>query len=53
MTILVSARDTSLGLPPDIAFLLSEGVDERTLARAAAEGRAAGTDAATALLQAG
>lgn len=53
MTILVSARDTSLGLPPDIAFLLSEGVDERTLARAAAEGRAAGTDAATALLQVG
>ncbi|MFC6791624.1 glycosyltransferase family 2 protein [Methylobacterium komagatae] len=53
MTILVSARDTSLGLPPDIAFLLSEGVDGRTLARAAAQARAAGTDAATALLQAG
>ncbi|MCJ2101110.1 glycosyltransferase family 2 protein [Methylobacterium sp. E-046] len=40
-------------LPPEIAFLLAQGVDGRLLARAAAEAAAAGTDAATALLNAG
>jgi glycosyltransferase XagB len=40
-------------LPPEIAFLRAEGVDGRLLGRAAAEAAAAGTDAATALLQAG
>lgn len=40
------------GLPPEIAFLLDEGVDARLLARAAAAA-AAGTDAATALMNAG
>ncbi|MDP4022906.1 glycosyltransferase [Methylobacterium sp. NEAU 140] len=37
-------------LPPEIGFLLAEGVDPRRLARAADLARAAGTDAATALL---
>ncbi|MGH1573935.1 glycosyltransferase family 2 protein [Methylobacterium sp. P31] len=40
-------------LPPEIAFLVAEGVDGRLLARAAADAAAAGTDAATALLNAG
>jgi glycosyltransferase XagB len=40
-------------LPPEIAFLLAQGVDGRLLARAAAEAAAAGTDAATALLNGG
>jgi hypothetical protein len=40
-------------LPPEIAFLLAEGVDGRLLARAATDAAAAGTDAATALLNAG
>ena len=41
------------GLPPEIAFLLDEGVDARLLVRAAAAATAAGTDAATALMNAG
>lgn len=40
-------------LPPEIAFLLAEGVDGRLLVRAAAAAAAAGTDAATALMNAG
>ncbi|MCJ2134907.1 glycosyltransferase [Methylobacterium sp. J-026] len=40
-------------LPPEIAFLRAEGVDGRLLDRAAADAAAAGTDAATALLNAG
>ncbi|WP_236961460.1 glycosyltransferase family 2 protein [Methylobacterium sp. XJLW] len=40
-------------LPSEIAFLLAEGVDGRLLVRAAAAAAAAGTDAATALLNAG
>jgi hypothetical protein len=40
-------------LPPEIAFLLTEGVEARLLIRAAREAAAAGTDAATALLNAG
>lgn len=40
-------------LPPEIAFLLAEGVDVRLLTRAAAAAAKAGTDAATALLNAG
>ncbi|MGV7033470.1 hypothetical protein [Methylobacterium symbioticum] len=40
-------------LPAEIAFLLREGVPVALLGQAAALGRAAGTDAATALLQAG
>ncbi|MGU3662946.1 glycosyltransferase family 2 protein [Methylobacterium sp. A49B] len=40
-------------LPPEVAFLLAQGVDGRLLARAAAEAAAAGTDAATALLNGG
>jgi glycosyltransferase XagB len=40
-------------LPPEIAFLLVEGVEVRLLVQAAAEAAAAGTDAATALLNAG
>ncbi|MEL6064955.1 MULTISPECIES: glycosyltransferase family 2 protein [unclassified Methylobacterium] len=40
-------------LPPDIAFLRAEGVADRLLIRAAADAAEAGTDAATALLQAG
>ena len=40
-------------LPPEIAFLLAQGIDDRLLARAAAEAAASGTDAATALLNAG
>ena len=43
----------ALALPAEIAFLLPEGVPVAHLARAAALARAAGTDAATALLQAG
>jgi hypothetical protein len=45
------ARQTAL--PPEIAFLQAEGIDGRLLARAAADAAEAGTDAATALLQAG
>ncbi|MGU3464252.1 hypothetical protein ACLBXO_05310 [Methylobacterium sp. C33D] len=41
------------GLPPEIAFLLDEGVDATRLLRAAAAAAAAGTDAATALMNAG
>jgi hypothetical protein len=33
-------------LPPEIAFLLTEGVEARLLIRAAREAAAAGTDAA-------
>jgi hypothetical protein len=40
-------------LPPEIAFLQAEGVDGQLLIRAAAAAAEAGTDAATALLQAG
>ena len=40
-------------LPPEIAFLVAEGVDGRLLARAADLAASAGTDAATALLNAG
>ena len=40
-------------LPPDIAFLRAGDVPDRHLAQAAAAARRAGTDAATALLQAG
>lgn len=40
-------------LPPDIAFLRAEGVEDRVLIRAAADAAEAGTDAATALLNAG
>ncbi|MGT2488526.1 hypothetical protein ACU4GA_26680 [Methylobacterium oryzae CBMB20] len=40
-------------LPPEIAFLLAEGVDARLLVRAAAAAAEAGTDAATALMNAG
>ncbi|MCJ2121218.1 glycosyltransferase family 2 protein [Methylobacterium sp. J-077] len=42
-----------ISLPPEIAFLLAEGVDVRLLIRAARAAAAAGTDAATALLNAG
>ena len=41
------------GLPPEIAFLRAEGVESRVLIRAAADAAKAGTDAATALLNAG
>ena len=41
------------GLPPEIAFLRAEGVEIRPLIRAAADAAKAGTDAATALLNAG
>lgn len=40
-------------LPPEIAFLVAEGVEGRLLARAADLARIAGTDAATALLHEG
>ena len=40
-------------LPPEIAFLVAEGVEGRLLARAADRARSAGTDAATALLHDG
>ena len=40
-------------LPPEIAFLRGEGVEIRPLIRAAADAAKAGTDAATALLNAG
>lgn len=40
-------------LPPEIAFLLAEGVDGRLLIRAAAEAAEVGTDAATTLMNAG
>jgi glycosyltransferase XagB len=40
-------------LPPEIAFLQAEGIDDRVLRRAAADAATAGTDAATALLNAG
>ncbi|MCJ2143949.1 glycosyltransferase [Methylobacterium sp. E-066] len=43
----------ALSLPPEIAFLLAEGVEARLLIRAAREAAAAGTDSATALLSAG
>lgn len=42
-----------VALPPEIAFLLAEGIDGRLLARVAGAAAAAGTDAATALLNAG
>jgi len=40
-------------LPPEIAFLVAEGLDPRVLVQATAAARRAGTDAATALLHAG
>ncbi|MDR7039077.1 cellulose synthase/poly-beta-1,6-N-acetylglucosamine synthase-like glycosyltransferase [Methylobacterium sp. BE186] len=40
-------------LPPDLAFLLAEGVDPARLLSAAALARASGTDAASALLRSG
>ncbi|WP_430911761.1 glycosyltransferase family 2 protein [Methylobacterium sp. sgz302541] len=43
----------AVALPPEIAFLLAEGVPPALLARAATLARDAGTDAATALLRAG
>lgn len=46
-------RAAQAGLPPEIAFLRAAGVEARLLARAAAAADAAGTDAATALLNAG
>jgi hypothetical protein len=42
-----------ISLPPEIAFLRAEGIDPRLLARAARDAAGAGTDAATALLNAG
>ncbi|KNY20071.1 glycosyl transferase [Methylobacterium sp. ARG-1] len=42
-----------MSLPPEIGFLLAEGVEARLLIRAARDAAAAGTDAATALLNAG
>ena len=42
-----------VALPPEIAFLRAEGVDSRLLDQAAAAAARAGTDAATALLNAG
>ena len=45
--------EQAAALPPEVAFLLAEGVDARLLARAADLARASGTDAATALLGAG
>ena len=42
-----------MSLPPEIAFLLAEGIDAHLLTRAARDAAAAGTDAATALLNAG
>ncbi|SFJ66033.1 glycosyltransferase family 2 protein [Methylobacterium brachiatum] len=42
-----------ISLPPEIGFLLAEGVDAQRLIRAARDAAASGTDAATALLNAG
>ena len=43
----------TMSLPPEIAFLRAEGIDARLLTRAARDAAAAGTDAATALLNSG
>ncbi|MCJ2088797.1 glycosyltransferase [Methylobacterium sp. E-005] len=49
----VPFQRASAALPPEIAFLRTEGVAERLLIRTAADAAQAGTDAATALLNAG
>ncbi len=53
MTVQGQPIAATTGLPPEIAFLLIQGVEGRLLARAAEAARRAGTDAATALLHAG
>ena len=53
MTVQGQPIAATTGLPPEIAFLLIQGVEGRLLAHAAEAARRAGTDAATALLHAG